>query len=287
MAIKLSEKMSNSVRQATDTAHKSIIKRVPFLDQVVLEHGPVALLGRFVLKAERAARLRGVTLSIEPIDALGRFTREHLPTWPPLPMFDTVDAEFADDRAFCIMGRDEDDNIVATQAVRAYTWPTSCLRDEAENLALFYGSGNRPDTARCHISAAAAVAIKGGMAYSGGGWYAPPFRGHELSAILPRLSRTLALARWGTEFTVSFVDWQLVRKGVVARYGYKNIEDGVRIEGMIGEAFDAALVWMDRAELVADLEVFIESFDGASGGVSQDRRADDVVAKLRIGERDH
>jgi hypothetical protein len=257
-------------QDAPQSMPRTVPSRVPLLDQVNLEHGPSALIGRFILKAEHAARRRGVTLSIEPISALGTFTREHLPTWPPLPMFDPADGAFADDRAFCIMGRDAAGAIVATQAVRAYAWPTSTLRDEAAGLSLFYGQGHPPEGAHCRVSAASAAVITGTVAYSGGGWYAPPFRGHELSAILPRLSRTLALAQWATDFTVSFVDWQLVRKGVVARYGYKNVDDGVRIEGMIGDAFDAALVWMDRTGLIDDLDGFIETFDGTSSSVAQD-----------------
>ena len=278
MAMQSNQKrVGSGVQHTADVALRHANDRVPLLDQVVLEHGPIALLGRLVLKAEHAARLRGVTLSIEPIEALGQFTRQYLPTWPPLPMFDPVAAAFPDDRAFCIMGRDNGGKIVATQAVRAYNWPASCLRDEAENLSLFYGNGKRPDVARCSVTASAAVSVKGVMAYSGGGWYAAEFRGHELSAILPRLSRTLALARWNTDFTVSFVDWQLVRKGVVARYGYKNIDDGVRIEGMIGDAFDAALVWMTGAELVDDLNTFVDTFDSPSSGVAQNRRTDEVL----------
>ncbi len=279
MTMRSSEhKHTNAAQKTADIAPPERTERVLILDQVLLEHGPAALIGRFLLKAEHAARMRGVTLTIEPIGALGDFTRQHLPMWPPLPMFDPMPMAFPNDSAFCIIGRDVNGAVVATQAVRAYNWPTSCLRDEAENLSLFYGSGDRPEGARCAIAASAAASITGMMAYSGGGWYATQFRGRDLSAILPRLSRALALARWNTDFTVSFVDWKLVHKGIAARYGYKNVDDGVRIEGIVDDTFDAALVWMSRAELIDDLSAFVETFDAPSDGFAQNRRADQVLS---------
>jgi hypothetical protein len=250
----------------------------PLLTQVTLEHGPVGLLGRFLLKAEQASRARGVTLSIEPIEALGEFTRAHLPTWPPLPMFDPAPDAFPSGRALCLLGRDATGQVVATQAVRGYRWRDSSLRRECETLRIFYGASAPPAAARCTISAPSANSIRGPVAYSGGGWYDAAFRGRELSAILPRISRTLALTLWDTHFTVSFVDWRLVQKGVVARYGYRTIEDGVRFEGILGDAFQGAVVWMDRATLLEDLEDFVAPFDASSSGVAEHRRADKKVS---------
>jgi hypothetical protein len=247
--------------------------RAPLLAQVRVEHGPVGRLGRFLLKAEQASRARGVTLSIEPIEALGEFTRAHLPTWPPLPMFDPPPAAFPGGRALCLLGRDAAGRVVATQAVRGYLWSTTSLRREAEELRVFYGASAPPEEASCTVSAPSAERICGRVAYSGGGWYEPAFRGRELSAILPRISRALALTLWDTNFTVSFVDWRLVEKGVVARYGYRTIEDGIRFRGIVGDAFYGAVVWMDRLTLLEDMEEFIASFDARSSGVAKHRGA--------------
>jgi hypothetical protein len=104
-------------------------------------------------------------------------------------------------------------------------------------------------------------------------------RGRELSAILPRISRALALTLWDTQFTVSFVDWRLVQKGVVARYGYRTIEDGVRFRGIVGDEFYGAVVWMDRTILLEDLKDFLASFDARSSGAAKDRRADQKVSR--------
>jgi hypothetical protein len=274
-----SKKLNSYATRLAGGANDRQMVRAPLLTQVTVEHGPVDLLGRFLLQAEHASRIRGVTLSLEPIEALGEFTRAHLPTWPPLPMFDPAPNAFPAGRALCLLGRDAAGRVVATQAVRGYRWSNTSLRRECEALRIFYGASAPPAEAACTVSAPSADSIRGRVAYSGGGWYDPEFRGRELSAILPRISRALALTLWDTNFTVSFVDWRLVEKGVVARYGYRTIEDGIRFQGIVGDAFHGAVVWMHRATLLQDLEDFLASFDASSSGAAKYRRADQKVSR--------
>ena len=269
-------KIEQRVDSASDLLKGGI---APLLQQVAVKHGPVPVVGRLLLKAEQASRGQGVTLTLEPVEAFASFMRAKMPHAPPLAHFRPAPGAFAHDRSLCLLGRDRTGEIVATQVVRAYDWSGSCLRDEAESLRMFYGTTQPQPGVSCSVTAPCADRIGGTVAYSGGGWYAPAYRGKGLSRLLPRISRMLALTLWNTEFTVSFVEWALVEKGVVARYGYRNIENGIEIMNMIEAPFIAAVVWMDREFLLQDADEFLAQSGATSvagdeqGGADQIRRA--------------
>lgn len=230
----------------------------PLLSQLQIEHGPAGLLGRFFLKAEMDARQRGVWLALASLRDLAIAKARVSPDWASMPMFlPEADAIF-DDRAFCILGYDANGEVVATQAARCYEWSSTTLTKESESMRLFYGTGARPKGAHCTLSAPAAHLITGRVVYSGGGWYHPDYRGRELSAIIPRISRALAYTRWLTDFTVSFVEWALVKKGVVERYGYSHVDEKVEFGGVFPTfVFTGALAWMPQEELLEDLKRFL------------------------------
>ncbi len=78
--------------------------------------------------------------------------------------------------------------------------------------------------------------------------------GGGLASIIPRLSRAIAYSRWNTYFTISVVEPVLVDKGVVARYGYTRVEEGIDwLNSFRGHMFNICLIWMDRTELLNDL----------------------------------
>lgn len=229
------------------------------LTDLRIEYGPLGLLGRFFLKADEAARARGVTLVLASLEDLRTVNEQNQDSWGALmPMFDTALPVFRPDRSLCILGYNSDGDVVATQAARVYDLRDINLKGASEDLSLFYGSATPPKDAFCRVTARSAEDITGRVAYSGCGWYRRDYRGRLLSMILPRISRALALALWDTDFTVSFVDWILVEKGVTDRYGYHNNDDGVLLRGIIEADFPGALAWMHREELLNDLQAFLE-----------------------------
>lgn len=232
----------------------------PLLQQLRVDHGPIGLLGRFFLKAEQAARSRGVELAFASLDELIEVNRQHIESWQPLlPMFEPQPGFGPVPTAFCILGRDRHGKVVATQAARVYNLSKSSLYDEATSLRLFYPALEPEKTAgkTCTISAQIAHSIHGRVTYSGGGWYHPEYRGRELSAILPRISRAYAHTRWHSNTTVSFINTQLVEKGVARRYGYSNVDYEVRLTGMVTGDFRAGIAWMNTPEMLSDLEQFV------------------------------
>lgn len=227
-------------------------------DQVDVAYGPQAIISRFILQGDREARERGVYLSIEhDFEALIAFNRSQTETWyPMIPIFDPACSELGPDNAFWIAGRNRDGDIVTIQCARLYDWRDTDFEREFESLRLAYRD---PDLERwpeecAFCNAPSGRRISGMVCYSGGAWYHPDYRGRGLASIIPRLSRTIAHGRWNTDFTISVVEPVLVDKGVVARYGYTRVEEGIDwLNSFRGHMFNIRLIWMDRTEFLNDL----------------------------------
>lgn len=238
------------------------IARQPGLaDQIAIRHGPRDLLTSFFRAADRAARERGVQLTLrQDLGALVAVNERERRHWYRIsPLFDPAFSRISPANAFWIEGCNSAGETVATQACRGFDWTDTTLKEESESLRIFYADPARMAAPgeTCVVTAPSADRITGWVAYSGSGWYRPDFRGRELSAILPRISRAYALARWGIEITVSFVEDVLIEKGVVARYGYRRIEHGITWRARVGGDLGMAILWMPRTELLADLHAFV------------------------------
>lgn len=247
------------------------VVRLPgFESSATFRHGPRAPLADFFAAAERAARERGVHLTLRhDLGALVEVNERERKHWYRIsPLFDPAFSAVSPENSFWIEGRNDAGEIVATQACRAFHWSGTMLKDEIESLRIFYADPARMAAPgeTCVVTALSAARITGRVAYSGSGWYRPDFRGRQLSAILPRISRAYALACWGTDVTVSFVEDILIEKGVVARYGYRRIEHGISWRARVGGDLVMAIVWMPRSELVADLRAFLSGAFQEIGG---------------------
>lgn len=257
-----------------------------FLRTLRIDHGPIELLGRFFLKAEMAARLRGLDLYLASFEELAAVNRENRQHWAPLlPQFRAGADGLSEDTAFCILGRNAAGEVVATQAARFYDISASNLQRESESLRLFYGSGEKPPDAACRIRAPIARKIRGYVAYSGSGWYRPDYRGVQLSAILPRISRAYALARWNTQTTVSFINVGLVKKGIATRYGYTRLDGEVRLQNVFAADFKGVVAWMPRDELVSDVRDFLGTFDAQIDVTSDARGGDEQPLAVQARKR--
>lgn len=243
-----------------------IVRQPGLAEQIAIRHGPSALLANFFRAAERAASERGVHLTLrQDLDALVAVNERERRHWYRIsPLFDPAFSRVSLANAFWIEGCNDAGETVAAQACRSFDWTGTTLKDESASLRIFYADPARmaaPDET-CVVTAPSAGRITGRAAYSGSGWYRPDFRGRQLSAILPRISRAYALARWGTDITITFVEDVLIEKGVVARYGYRRIEHGITWRARVGGDLDMAIPWMPRPELVADLRALSQALSG-------------------------
>jgi hypothetical protein len=235
--------------------------RLRLPDQITVEYGPIERLGRYFLQLDKAAAARGLSLSLHSdFAALARVNAANRQSWSALtPLFDHRWGGIGPENGFWIAGHDAKGEIVATQAARLYPWLDRTLESELTSLRLFYAEPMRQKQPqeRCLVTAPCARTIRGRVVFSGSTWVRPDYRGRGLASILPRISRAYAFTRWYSDITMSMVRRNLVEGGLVGRYGYSRVEYSVNWLGSAKGDLELAVVWMDRAELLNDIERFM------------------------------
>lgn len=234
------------------------------LDGLRLDFGPVDLLGRFFLLADAALRERGISFSFGTFDDLIETNRQNSDTWKPLvTVFDPRFGGLHEDNSFVMLGRDRHGDVVATQAGRFYNWATTDFARETSALRLFYPNPERQKlpAEAMEVTAKSAQRVRGRVAFSGGVWIRPDYRGRFLTAIMPRISRANAFTRWYTDVTVTMMSQALVDKGVAARCGYTDVDTGVTFRNTRLGTLKCALLQMTTAEMLDDLGRFLEQID--------------------------
>ncbi|KUM25919.1 hypothetical protein AU467_24045 [Mesorhizobium loti] len=228
-----------------------------------VKYGAAALLGRFFLAADTAARDLGVTLHFASLDDLIAANEANRETWRPLmPIFNPSLGGATENCAFAILGRNGAGEVVATQAARFYEWDATSFDAEATTLRMFFAD---PQAARergdsCVVTAPSASKISGRVVFSGGGWYRPDFRGRGLATIIPRISRAFAYTHWRTDFTISMMADAVIAGGMADRTGYTNVEYS-SVDFCLAPlgAVRCAFVWMETAQLFSDLEATLDA----------------------------
>ena len=250
---------------------------LPLLDGITVRHGPTRDLARFFLLADAAAREIGVTLRLHgTLHGIIEANEAFSDSWAPLlPTLDPRLSDMSWENSFWISGHDSKGRLVATQAARFLDFAGSHLDEELRSMRLLYADPSPAWNKGARISvegdaAIAAARIGGRTTYSGGGWYHPDFRGRGLSSILPRISRSLALTRWDTAYTISLVEPILTTKGVPGRYGYSRVETGIAFTNTYRGDLEVHLMWMDRDFLTRDMGAYV------SKCVGNDARNDDA-----------
>jgi hypothetical protein len=260
---------------AIDDAHA----HRPLISDITVEHGPPDLLGRFFLKADTAARSRGVTLSFAPMQVLIDVNQSNPETWRPiLPLFDPAYGGIDDENSFCILGHNAKGEIVATQAARLYRWQDTSFHEEASALRLFYAEPDRhrSEGERVEVTAPIAKRLSGSVIFAGGIWYRPDYRNVGLPYILPWLSRAYAYTRWHHDFSMSIMAEEIYARGMARRSGYTKADWEVWLRHTPVHPtgnIRCALVWMDEDDLLNGVEEFLGGFDAKVDARIDQRRA--------------
>ncbi|MBI1774590.1 MAG: hypothetical protein HYR63_04505 [Proteobacteria bacterium] len=174
------------------------------------------------------------------------------------PMYDPIHCKLGPENSLWLAGLDEHGDIVTTQSGKLFNFTGTNLREAGNNLTLFYDNPPSADAGvRCRIESPFAMNITGICAHSGGIWVHPRYRGVgpnglRLSQILGRITRNIILATWSPDYIFSFAQTILARKGVVASYGWPNVQTGVTMTFPYCGAVDDVLAWSSRAELLDD-----------------------------------
>jgi hypothetical protein len=254
-------------------------QRPSLITDITVEHGPVDLLGRLFLKADSAARARGVALSFGTYEELVAVNAKNSATWKRIiSMYDPryCPRGLAPDRAFCILGRDSRGEVVATHAARFYDVDESdTLYDVATSSRMFYDDpeGMKLPGERCEVSASIARTIRGRVLINGAVWYHPAYRKRELAMIIPRAARAFAFTKWKIGYSMGLVVEAATNGGVIDSLGYPHREWELRLYNSTSGNVRCCFAWMNADELVRDMQSWLTGFDAQVDRGVEDRRA--------------
>jgi hypothetical protein len=265
-APKIADRVADDIG-GVDFASPAPERRTRLVTDITVDHGPSDLLGRFFLKADTAARQRGVTLEFGTFRELLQVNAKNQDTWKPITsMYDPryCPRGLEPERAFCILGRDARGEVVATYASRLFEVDdTDTLYAITTSSRMFYDEPDRtkhPDE-RCEVTATIAKSIRGKIALNGGAWFHPTFRKRQLAMIIPRITRAFAYTRWNIDHSMGLAMEGPTKGGVIDSVGYPHREWDLQLHHAPNGSPRCCLCWMDAQELLEDLQQFLISFD--------------------------
>ena len=235
----------------------------PFESPAASHDREARLLDALLRSGHAAMAERGVRLVLhDEMASLRDRHREDALLASDRPLPSQLDVDFCalpPERSFWIEGLDDSGRTVLTHAARLFEWSDTDLEAEGRAMRIFYdrpAMHAQPGT-DLTLARPMPARVAGRVAYVGGLWVHPAFRGRGLARIMPRIGRAWAGARWAPDFVFSHVVDQLLDAGLDAVYGYPHRHRGLRFRNRYGRAFDVSWVWMSRLELLADSEEFV------------------------------
>jgi hypothetical protein len=244
-------------------------------DALTIKHGPVAMLAKFVLEGDKAARQIGIRLRLRhdfgELLYLNEREVAHGNWFKLVNMFNPAYCDLSPENSYWISGEDDRGEIVLAQAGRIYYWPDTSLAKEAR--AMFYAG--RDEGRICKVTAPAAHRISGVVFCGGSHWIQQDFRGRRLSHLLARLGRAYAMSRWPVDWGIALVAPVLVDKGVSAGYGYKHASRSI---------FYPASPWGDLEVVLAYLSA-VEAYDDLGEYLTNELAGSDTEGLLSASTR--
>ncbi|GAB4391176.1 MAG: hypothetical protein Tsb0032_01860 [Kiloniellaceae bacterium] len=175
---------------------------------------------------------------------------------PISPIFDQRVSEISPTDGFWIKGTSESGELVHLQAVRLQTLRDVTLAEHLyQHRDIYAPPGVEVDLEQTNYGACpASRRITGKVCYHGELWLKGGpggYRGHGLTAALPRLALALAHMAWSPDYMFGLVHPMAACKGLAAREGYMHLEPG----GILwqrkdrDEVYDEWMVWMGHDDL--------------------------------------
>lgn len=211
---------------------------------------------RIRMLTNQAFELEGLYITEGSFEELLAANESNRETWRPListydPRFNDLNAE----NSICLLARNDRDEIVATQAIRLFDWTGTNFAVETESMRLFYDDpkGSCLPGEHYRVSAIAARQLCGRIAFSGGSWYHPDYRGRGLLGYLSRSVRCMAATRWSHDYTVGIMAEAIALAGVTKTTGFPSMDWTVDMVNSRVGTVRTALIWMDRDHMHRDL----------------------------------
>ena len=242
------------------TVNVSDVDNLKFLNQLRVDHEPVARLGRYFVQVAQCAGDLGLELSIEPIAELVNINRGNQVGWRRLlPLFNPDYNELNEDNAFCLVAKDQSGKAIACGACRLFDWTATDYARELQSLRLYYSDPAKfaGQDEQHIVRSTAAHSVTGRVVFAGAAWCHPEARGRSLSSIIPRTSKALALAKWDFDYMVGLMLDDVLQRGFAERFGYTKPERGGLIARAGGQEKVYAVLSMPRPEAVQHVEEFL------------------------------
>lgn len=210
------------------------------------------LLARRIETFDEAAFAAGIQITLHnDFNELKRIG-SNLDKLPLTPNFDPDKSNIGPSNGFWMKGVDVTGDVVLTQAARLYDCRNTTVALMHESLKAFYSdpAQHAEDGETCQCEAPATHVLTGQVGYHGELWLDHRFRGHDLTRFLSRLLMTLVMLRWSPDYLFGMAQSGICRRGVGARYGYRNMQP----HGMIWNVpssgtLDEWVIWNDRTDL--------------------------------------
>ena len=250
--------------------------RASILRDIVVERGPVDVLGPFFLLSEAETRKRGVVLEFCTPQDLVAANESNRKSWLPLvPMFDPKYGVICADNSFSILGRNARGEVVTANSIIKYDWPTTDFVEEATSLRLFYADPDRMQQPgeQCIITSSRARCIRGRAAFSGAAWVRPDHRGLGLSEFLPRFIKAYAASRWSLDCIFGMMAEAVEKRGLAPRFGYDNVDWEARWLNSVVGSLRLAILWTDVGYLMRDLRSVLAGAAAQIDGKVLERKA--------------
>ena len=183
-----------------------------------------------------------------------RQVNDRLDKLPLTPNFDPRRTAIGPVNGLWMKGVDLSGEVVLTQAARFYDLRDTTLALLHQSLHAFYDDpatqAEEGETCRC--DAPATHFITGRVCYHGELWLERRYRSKGLTKALSRLLMALVLLRWQPDYLFGMAQPGICRRGVGARYGYRNMQP----HGMIWSVpstgtLDEWIIWNSRDDLEA------------------------------------
>ncbi|MET4072588.1 hypothetical protein ABID58_007417 [Bradyrhizobium sp. S3.2.6] len=207
---------------------------------------------RFLQIYDEAAVQKGIKLSIGfDFDEYISITRATPTKGSTYPNFRPDRSPIKPGEGYWIIGTDNKNEIVLTEAARLYDLTHSNFAENQESLKAFYAEPTlhaHPQD-RCSCTAPTAKKITGKVAYQGDRWVRKDFRRQGVPKIMAGIARGVSFAMWAPDFVCGLVARRLLERGSV--YGYGHHEPGGSILHLVEEDIldDDWLTWLTGEEL--------------------------------------
>ena len=224
-----------------------------FLEDIQIDFGPAAALGRLFLQSDTSARAKGLFLSFVSFEELLEINTRNLDTWQPLvPIFNPHIGGANANNGLCLIARNANGEVVGTTSIRLYSWLNTNLKIEAESLRLFYADpdkSKRPNE-ECIVTAPSAESVTGRVAFGGAVWFRPDYRKMNLHEILGRITKAAAFTRWYTDVSFALMAEHLVAQGFNQASGYAQLDWAVHLKNSPWGTARVALLTSTASQLL-------------------------------------